>query len=281
LNQLDPVAAARMEHGNRRRIVRALEVIELTGRRFSSFGPGIDDYPAPAISVTMLGLRFAAPDLAARIARRFDRMRQLGLVEEVGLLAETALSRTAREAIGYRELLAYFAGQIETLDDAFDAAVRRTRRFARRQRTWFGRDPRVQWIDGTRPVRGCRRRTAPLVRFRPRCDSAERSPALKVATATTFSCSFALDADEPELDSVVVAASTVSGSAPMNHHDRPESDGADCSMSLVNADGGRAEMTGGVGASRGRGPSGAQLRSRGHTAAGRRQVGLGATRGET
>jgi tRNA dimethylallyltransferase len=153
LNRLDPAAAARMERGNRRRIVRALEVIELTGRRFSSFGPGIDEYPAPAISVTMLGLRFDAPDLAARIARRFDRMRQTGLVEEVGSLAETALSRTAREAIGYRELLAYFAGRIETLDDAFDTAVRRTRRFARRQRTWFGRDPRVQWIAGTRPVR--------------------------------------------------------------------------------------------------------------------------------
>jgi tRNA dimethylallyltransferase len=152
LNQLDPAAAARVERGNRRRIVRALEVIELTGRRFSSFGPGIDEYPAPAISVTMLGLRFEAADLAARIARRFDRMRQTGLVEEVGSLAGTPLSRTAREAIGYRELLAYFAGEIETLDDAFDAAVRRTRRFARRQRTWFGRDPRVQWIDGTRPL---------------------------------------------------------------------------------------------------------------------------------
>ena len=154
LMELDPAAAARMEPGNRRRIVRALEVIELTGRRFSSFGPGIGEYPVPAMSVGMLGLQFAAPKLAVRIAARFDDMRRIGLVDEVRSLADLppdrSLSRTAREAIGYRELLAYFAGEIPTLDDAFDAAVRRTRRFARRQRTWFGRDPRVQWIDGTR-----------------------------------------------------------------------------------------------------------------------------------
>jgi tRNA dimethylallyltransferase len=154
LTDLDPLAAARMEPGNRRRIVRALEVIELTGRQFSSFGPGIDEYPAPAIPVTMLGLRFAPGQLAERIAARFATMRRDGLVDEVRSLADRsadqALSRTARQAIGYRELLAYFAGDIPALDDAFDAAVRRTRRFARRQRTWFGRDPRVSWIDGTR-----------------------------------------------------------------------------------------------------------------------------------
>jgi tRNA dimethylallyltransferase len=152
---LDPAAAARMERGNRRRIVRALEVIELTGRRFSSFGPGIDDYPVPAISVTMLGLQFEPAALADRIERRFAHMRRDGLLAEVQALAarpgERSLSRTAREAIGYRELFAYLAGEIATLDSAFDAAVRRTRRFARRQRAWFGRDPRVQWLDGARP----------------------------------------------------------------------------------------------------------------------------------
>ncbi len=156
LTDLDPTAAARMEPGNRRRIVRALEVIELTGRRFSSFGPGIDEYPAPAKPVTMNGLQFAASQLAERIAVRFDAMRRAGLLEEVRSLADlpadASLSRTAREAIGYRELLAYLAGDLPTLDEAFDAAVRRTRRFARRQRKWFGRDPRVRWIDGTRSV---------------------------------------------------------------------------------------------------------------------------------
>lgn len=156
LTALDPAAAARMERGNRRRIVRALEVIELTGRRFSSFGPGIDAYPAPAISVTMLGLQLAPPVLADRIADRFACMRRAGLVDEIQALAELpaerSLSRTAREAIGYREVLAFLAGEIATLDGAFDAAVRRTRRFARRQRTWFGRDPRVRWVDGVRPL---------------------------------------------------------------------------------------------------------------------------------
>jgi tRNA dimethylallyltransferase len=154
LTELDPDAAARIERANRRRIVRALEVIELTGRRFSSFGPGIDAYPAPAISVTIVGLQFAPPVLADRIAHRFAGMRRAGLVDEVEALsqlpAERSMSRTAREAIGYREVLAFLAGDIATLDDAFDAAVRRTRRFARRQRRWFGRDPRVQWVDGSR-----------------------------------------------------------------------------------------------------------------------------------
>ena len=163
LTELDPSAAARMEPGNRRRVVRALEVIELTGRRFSSFGPGIDEYPKPAISVTMLGLRFTPAQLGERIAARFDTMRRAGLVDEVRMLADLppdrSLSRTAREAIGYRELLAHFAGDIPTLDDAFDAAIRRTRRFARRQRTWFGRDPRVVWIDGTRSTAELARET--------------------------------------------------------------------------------------------------------------------------
>jgi tRNA dimethylallyltransferase len=152
LSTLDPVAAARMEGGNRRRIVRALEVIELTGRRFSSFGPGIDQYPEPAIPVTMLGIGFAPEVLSDRIAARFAVMRATGLVAEVEALAAHPLSRTAREAIGYREVLAYLAGEVASLDDAFDAAVRRTRRFARRQRAWFGRDPRVRWLDGARPM---------------------------------------------------------------------------------------------------------------------------------
>ena len=151
LTQLDPVAAARMEPGNRRRIVRALEVIDLTGRKFSSFGPGIREYGAPAIDVTMFGIGFESPVLAERIGNRFDAMCEHGLVAEVESFAGQPLSRTAREAIGYREVLAYLAGET-TLDDAFDAAVRRTRRFARRQRVWFGRDPRVHWVDGARPV---------------------------------------------------------------------------------------------------------------------------------
>ena len=152
LRRADPDAAARMEPSNRRRIVRALEVIELTGRPFSSFGPGIDDYGPPAIDVTMLGLAVDPVELARRIEARFAAMRTAGLVDEVRALASQPLSRTAREAIGYREILAHLDGQL-TRAEAFDAAVRRTRRFARRQRVWFRRDPRVEWIDASAPVR--------------------------------------------------------------------------------------------------------------------------------
>jgi len=151
LTQLDPDAAARMEPGNRRRIVRALEVIELTGRPFSSFGPGIDDYGPPALDVTLLGLAVDPAVLARRIEQRFAAMRVAGLVDEVRRLAEQPLSRTARDAIGYREVLAHLAGEL-SLADALDAAVRRTRRFARRQRVGFGRDPRIQWIDAGAPM---------------------------------------------------------------------------------------------------------------------------------
>ena len=82
-SRLDAAAAARMEPGNRRRIVRALEVIELTGRPFSSFGPGIDDYGAPAIDVTLLGVAVEPAELAPRIELRFAAMRAAGLVDEV------------------------------------------------------------------------------------------------------------------------------------------------------------------------------------------------------
>jgi len=151
LARLDPVAAARMEPRNRRRVVRALEVIELTGRQFSSFGPGIDAYAPPTISVSIFGLDIEPAALAVRIAERVETMRTQGLVDEVRGLAGDELSRTAREAIGYREVLAYLSGEIPDLDDALDAAVRRTRRFARRQRVWFRRDPRVAWLSVSQP----------------------------------------------------------------------------------------------------------------------------------
>ncbi len=152
LSALDPAAAARMEPGNRRRIVRALEVIELTGRPFSSFGSGLDTYPAPAIPVSIFGLDFDSAALAARIATRVETMQREGFLDEARGLVDRPLSRTASEAIGYREMLAYLAGEIPAIADALDAIVRRTRRFARRQRAWFRRDPRVAWIAGADPV---------------------------------------------------------------------------------------------------------------------------------
>ncbi len=146
LRAADPQAAARIDERNQRRIVRALEVIRATGRPFSSFGPGIDRYGATAFPVALLGVWLPRAALAARIEARFAAMRDAGLVEEVDRLARgPGLSRSAAQAIGYKEVLAARAGEI-SLDDALELAERRTRAFARRQRMWFRRDPRITWF---------------------------------------------------------------------------------------------------------------------------------------
>jgi tRNA dimethylallyltransferase len=151
LRALDPVAAARIEPGNRRRIVRALEVIEVTGRPFSSFGPGVLGARPPALDVSLIGLRLERDELATRIARRVDEMRRARFLDEVRALAArpAGLSRTAAQAIGYAELLAYLDGTTPVLDDAFAAVAARTRKFARRQRVWFRRDARITWYDAS------------------------------------------------------------------------------------------------------------------------------------
>jgi tRNA dimethylallyltransferase len=152
LRGVDPVAAARIEPGNRRRVVRALEVVEVTGRLFSSFGPGVDSYARPALDARLVGLWVPRRELARRITRRAAEMRAAGLLDEVRRLAArpAGLSRTAAQAIGYAELLAHVRGELPSLDDAFARVELRTRRFARRQRVWFRRDPRVRWIGAAR-----------------------------------------------------------------------------------------------------------------------------------
>jgi tRNA dimethylallyltransferase len=146
LEETDPGAAARIAPTNRRRLVRALEVTIGSGRPFSSFGPGLERYPSSP--VTVLGLDRDPTELDARIAARFDRLMERGLLEEVRRLAarKEGLSRTARQALGYRELLAHLDGTVD-LEGAVAEAVRRTRTFARRQRSWFRRDPRIVWMD--------------------------------------------------------------------------------------------------------------------------------------
>jgi tRNA dimethylallyltransferase len=146
LVELDPVAAARMEPGNRRRIVRALEVTLGSGRPFSSYGPGLAAYPPTPFR--MVGVARGSADLAARIERRYHRQLEDGFVDEVRRLRDDdrGLSRTARQALGYKELLAHLDGDL-ALADAVDLAIRRTRRFARRQRAWFRRDPRITWLE--------------------------------------------------------------------------------------------------------------------------------------
>jgi tRNA dimethylallyltransferase len=145
LAELDPVAAARMEPSNRRRIVRALEVTVGSGQQFSSFGPGLDAYPPTPFR--LVGVSLPSAVVSERIAARYQEQLESGFVAEVRGLAERpqGLSRTAAQALGYRELLAHVRGEVE-LDQAIDEAVRRTRHFARRQRAWFRRDPRIEWL---------------------------------------------------------------------------------------------------------------------------------------
>ena len=148
LEARDPAAAARIEPNNRRRIVRALEVMDATGRPFSSFGPGLDHFGEPQLAVRLVGVWLPRAELARRIEKRVDAMFAAGFVDEVRALAERAdgMSRNAMQAIGYREVLALLGGEIATQQEAAARVARRTRAFARRQRMWFRRDPRTTWL---------------------------------------------------------------------------------------------------------------------------------------
>ncbi|QXC62504.1 tRNA (adenosine(37)-N6)-dimethylallyltransferase MiaA [Aquihabitans sp. G128] len=144
LAELDPVGAGRMEPSNRRRVLRALEVTLGSGRPFSSFGAGFDAHPPSPVH--LVGLWLPRPTVAARIERRYQQQVADGFLAEVQRLADgPPLSHTAGQALGYRELLAHLRGEA-TFEAALAEAVTRTRQFARRQRVWFRRDPRITWL---------------------------------------------------------------------------------------------------------------------------------------
>jgi tRNA dimethylallyltransferase len=140
----DPEAAARILPGNGRRIVRALEVIELTGAPFTAALPE----PTPYYDAVQIGVDRDTAELDERIGARVDAMWDGGLLDEVATLAETGLreGRTASRALGYQQALAQLDGAMSE-DDARAETVRATRRFVRRQRSWFRRDPRIVWLD--------------------------------------------------------------------------------------------------------------------------------------
>jgi tRNA dimethylallyltransferase len=146
LRAADPTAAAKILPTNGRRIVRALEVIALTGAPFTASLPD----PKPYYDAVQIGVDRA--DLASRVATRVDVMFAAGLVAETAALAERGLrdGRTASRALGYQQVLAHLAGEC-TEEEARDETVRATRRFVRRQRTWFRREPRIAWLDAARP----------------------------------------------------------------------------------------------------------------------------------
>ncbi|MDF2967872.1 MAG: tRNA delta(2)-isopentenylpyrophosphate transferase [Nocardioidaceae bacterium] len=149
LAEADPQAAAVILPSNGRRIVRALEVVRITGRPYAA------QLPAPRYAfepTTAVGLTVPRDVLDARIDARIDAMWSAGLVDEVAALERQGLreGRTASRALGYRQVLAHLAGKC-TEQEARDATVRGTRTFARRQLSWFGRDPRVRWLPHDEP----------------------------------------------------------------------------------------------------------------------------------
>jgi tRNA dimethylallyltransferase len=149
LRQRDPHAAAAILPTNGRRIVRALEVGELTGQPFTARLPA-PRYWEPA--TLQVGLAVPRDVLDARIEARVDAMWEAGLVDEVRALEQRGLrdGRTASRALGYAQVLDALAGR-GSLDEARTATVAATRRFARRQLSWFRRDPRVQWLPHDGP----------------------------------------------------------------------------------------------------------------------------------
>jgi tRNA dimethylallyltransferase len=150
LARLDPLAAGQILPSNGRRIVRALEVIELTGRPFTAAMPGFESI----YDTVQIGLDRA--DLDERVERRVHGMMATGFVDEIRGLLPAGLreSPTAGKALGYAQLLGVLADDGSTVGDvdaAVEITVRATRRFVRRQRSWFRRDPRITWLDAAGP----------------------------------------------------------------------------------------------------------------------------------
>ncbi|WP_181696956.1 tRNA (adenosine(37)-N6)-dimethylallyltransferase MiaA [Nocardia sp. GTS18] len=149
LRAADPVAADTILPTDGRRMVRALEVVELTGKPFAASAPTIG---APRWDTVIIGVDRETAALDARIEARTAHMFDSGLVEEVRTLLDAGLrdGQTARRAIGYAQVLAYLDGEYD-LAHARERTFIGTRRYVRRQRSWFRRDPRVTWVDGADP----------------------------------------------------------------------------------------------------------------------------------
>lgn len=145
LQSRDPVAASRMEPNNRRRIIRALEVCRGSGTTFSSFGPGITQFPET--STVLVGIQWDRDMLRQRIEQRVWKMMQQGLVEEVQMLLSQPrpLSKTAYQALGYKEVIEGLKAG-ESVESMVATITLRTQQFAVRQERWYRRDPRIHWV---------------------------------------------------------------------------------------------------------------------------------------
>lgn len=154
LEASDPDAASRMHPANVRRTIRALEVIEITGRPFSSYRVAWDDHQA-VYDLRAAGLTLPLEELGARIDARVDALIARGWVEEVAALREAGarFSTTSLQALGYAQMLDHLDGRL-SLDQAIDETKRRTRKFARRQLRWFRADPRITWFTDPEAAAG-------------------------------------------------------------------------------------------------------------------------------
>lgn len=152
LRDRDPVAAERILPTNGRRIVRALEVIEITGAPFTATLPVDDEANVEHYRAVQVALDRKPDALNGRIAQRVHRMWEQGFVDEVRRLEREGLSgtRTASKALGYQQVLQMLGGQISE-PEAIEQTISATRRFARKQRSWFRRDARLRWFDAAEP----------------------------------------------------------------------------------------------------------------------------------
>ena len=145
LEKLDPAAALAIDRANLRRIIRALEVIEITGKPFTANLPRQESVRYP--NARQFGLVMDREDLSERIDARVNAMFEQGLVAEVEKLISAGLlqGRTAQRALGYSQVISYLNNEL-SLDAAIEETKRATRQYARRQETWFSRDSRIKWI---------------------------------------------------------------------------------------------------------------------------------------
>ena len=150
LEQLDPAAAAAIDQQNERRIIRALEVIEITGKPFTANLPREDSSLYP--NALQFGLVMDRAELGARVEARVDCMWEAGFVAEVDRLIDEGITKatTARRALGYAQIITMRNGDISE-DLAIEETKRATRQYVRRQETWFSRDARIKWISPTQP----------------------------------------------------------------------------------------------------------------------------------
>jgi len=146
LEKLDPAAALAIDSANARRVIRALEVIEITGRPFTANLPRKASTKFP--DAKQFGLVMERETLDECISQRVDRMWDLGLVDEVKNLLEAGITkgRTAQRALGYSQVISFLGGQISEVE-ALEDTKRATRQYARRQEVWFSRDDRINWVS--------------------------------------------------------------------------------------------------------------------------------------